>query len=548
MNKLSALSSTDGAEWTLTHGFYTLMGGFALDANLCEEQFLPDGVVRVGLTAEGIKFLAIHAPEIIPNLPRLSEIKDKSKASSASKVIACMQVLWFCLQCFERSLCKLPVTLFEIATMAHCVYAIIMHFLWWEKPFSVEEPTTRVISGEKMSAVLSYLWMSSAVSYVSRGDGGCFSEFESLHFCPDMVDREASQEAVSFCHHSYNPANSGASLLGSGPHLRHGQPAINTVSSSNTSENNTQRRSPSPDSDLEGRDAYVTPKLIVSNSISSWELSPDDPTICKCCGILCSTSQGQHKNAQRRNDPPRNTIRVKLFPGDYLSIAGFCLRPESLRFKGIDYSEFPVVEPIDLEKKIYLNRHDINRWSLASLAITKYGLPVPSAKDCNYVELEISSFSSKPIPSEYQKSFLWKIAIINWLESMAYIVTWNYFSSADDNSSTSSIFLRGSIVVSFTPLVLILSSFGISSLSQVIFRRSIPFESLYVLNRYPFSGERGGSSHVMSASAWLYPTICVTVYFASKGVLVLVAVGDLFYLPDEAYQATTWSNYFPHIF
>jgi hypothetical protein len=97
------------------------MGGFALEVNLLEEQFLPSGVTRVVLTVEGTKFLAVHAPEMIPNLPPLSEIRDKSKASSDSKVITYMQVLWFRLQCFERSLCKLPITLFEIVTMAHCV-------------------------------------------------------------------------------------------------------------------------------------------------------------------------------------------------------------------------------------------------------------------------------------------------------------------------------------------------------------------------------------------------------------------------------------------
>jgi hypothetical protein len=180
MNSLPALSSTDGAAWTLTHGFYTLMGGFALEANLCEEQFLPDGVMRVWLTAQGIKFLAIHAPEIIPNLPRLCEIKDKSKASSALKAIACMQVLWVCLQCFERPARKLPITLLEVVTMAHCVHALIIQFLWWGKPFSVGEPTTRVISGERMSAVLSYLWMSSAISCIHRdGKNG----FQNLNLC-----------------------------------------------------------------------------------------------------------------------------------------------------------------------------------------------------------------------------------------------------------------------------------------------------------------------------------------------------------------------------
>jgi len=194
-------------EWTLTHGFYTLMGRLALETNLCDEQFLPRAVTRMALTVESIKFLATHAPEMIPGLPPLSEIKDKSKANSASKVFACMQVFWFCLQCLERSLRQLPITLFEITTIAHCVYALIIHFLLWGKPFSVEEPTTRVVGGEKMSAIMSYMWMSSAIRCPYQDIRRELPEFESMRFCPDMVNREALPETVSFCHHSYNDLN-----------------------------------------------------------------------------------------------------------------------------------------------------------------------------------------------------------------------------------------------------------------------------------------------------------------------------------------------------
>jgi hypothetical protein len=505
-----------------------------------KEQFLPDGVMRVGLTAECIKFLAIHAPEIIPNIPPLSEIKDKSKASSASKVIACMQVFWFYLQCFERSLCRLPVTLFEVVTMAHCVYALIIHFLWWGKPFTVEEPTTRVISGEKMSAILSYLWMSSAGSFWRD-----LPEFECIRFCPDMVDREVLPETVSFCHHSYNSTNTENSHQDNGTSLLPSPATNNIAPIVSASTSNTKRGSSDPASALEDCVAQVTPRTPASGFIRSQQLSFNDTTICKCCGISCSTSQGPHTKVRGQMSPSKATTGVSLFPGHYLAVTGFCPRPESSRFKEVDI--FPYLEPVGLEKKIYLNRHDINRWSLASLAITKYGLSVPSAEDCNYVGLEISSLSAKPIPSEYQEQFLWKIAIINGLESVAYIIAWNYFPSAD-SSFAILIVLRGTILVSFTPLVLILSSFVISSLSHVIFRRPIPFEYLYVLTRYPPSGKRGSSSQVISFSAWLFATLCVMLYLMSKGVLVLVAVGDLFYLPDEAYQATTWSNYFPHIY
>jgi hypothetical protein len=245
------------------------MGGFALEANLCEEQFLPDGVVRVGLTAEGLKFLAMHAPEIIPNLPRLSEIKDKSKASSASKVIACMQVLWFCLQCFERSIRTLPITLFEVATMAHCVYALIIQYLWWGKPFSVGEPTTRVISGEKMSAILSYLWMSSDINCISRDSKHWFPEFESMQFYPDLVDREASPATPSFCHHSDTLINGGAALPDISSSPSHTRPTNSTILIVNTSASNAERGPSDPASALENCGAEVTPRTPASVFIYS---------------------------------------------------------------------------------------------------------------------------------------------------------------------------------------------------------------------------------------------------------------------------------------
>ena len=141
------------------------MGGFNLETNPCEEEFTPGTVTRLTLTVDGLKFLATHAPEMIPDLPPLSEIEDKSKASNVSKAFACMQVVWFCMQCVERYLRKSPIILLEVVTMAHCISTLVIHCLWWRKPFEVVEPTTRIVSGEKMSAILSYMWMSSAVGY-----------------------------------------------------------------------------------------------------------------------------------------------------------------------------------------------------------------------------------------------------------------------------------------------------------------------------------------------------------------------------------------------
>jgi hypothetical protein len=282
--------------------------------------------------------------------------------------------------------------------MAHCVYALIIHFLWWGKPFTVEEPTTRVISGEKMSAILSYLWMSSAGSFWRD-----LPEFECIRFCPDMVDREALLETVSFCHHSYSSTNAEDSHEFTGTSLSPYPPTSSIVSMVNTSTSNAERGFSNPVSDLKDNDAHVARRTHPSDIIQSQGLHLDDTTVCKCCGIKSLESQPQNRNAQGKMIPSQATISVCLFPGEYLSIAGFCLRPESLRFESTDSSG----KRVSLRKKrIFLDKHDINRWSLASLAITKYGLPVPSAEDCNYVGLEISSLSAKPIASEYQERFL----------------------------------------------------------------------------------------------------------------------------------------------
>jgi hypothetical protein len=535
MNGLQALSPTKEAEWTLTHGFYTLMGGFALETDICEEQFLPSAVTRVALTVEGMKFLVSHAPEMIPNIPLLSEIEDKSNANSASKVIAYMQVLWFCLQCVERAFRKLPITLFEITTMAHCVYALIIHFLWWRKPFSVEEPTTRVISGEKMRAILSYMWMSSAISCTRQHMDVFFPEFESMRFCPNMVDREASPEAISFCHHSHSPTNAGGCLQSSGTSLLDSQPTISIVPMADTSASRAELGSSDLVSVLEDCDGHTTTRTPVSDLIPSPESSFDDPTICKCCGISCSTSQRQHSAAPVRMTPSQATIRVSLFPGEYLSIAGFCLRPESYRFQWFDVSNF---ESIKLKKKIYLDRHDINRWSLASLAITKYGLPAPSVQDLNYVTLEAPRLSGKWISSERRKQLHWKIAIINGLESMAYIIAWNYSFTSDRDG----IIVRGCILFSFAPLISSLACIGIFCLPHANCRRYTPFECFDAFIQSYRSREP------TSLGTFFYAMFSLAFYLGSKLFLILLAVSDLFYLPDEAYQVATWANYFPHIF
>ncbi|KAL8698518.1 MAG: hypothetical protein Q9201_006528 [Fulgogasparrea decipioides] len=144
------------SEWELVHGFYVLMGGFALASP--NDTFLPDGLTRAPLTPSGLRFLLQHEPEALPDISA-EQIRDKSKADGLKKTVVCIQALWFCIQCITRLSQRLPVSLLEINTMGHALCTLVIYLLWWHKPFDVEEPT--LLTDSALYPILAYMWMSS---------------------------------------------------------------------------------------------------------------------------------------------------------------------------------------------------------------------------------------------------------------------------------------------------------------------------------------------------------------------------------------------------
>ncbi|CZR56210.1 uncharacterized protein PAC_06098 [Phialocephala subalpina] len=434
MNESRALPPTK-EEFTQTHGFYALMGGFALETNLCEDQFLPRAVTRVALTAEGLQFLATYAPEMLPDLPTLSEIRDKSKANNTTKIFACIQVLWFSLQCLERSTYGLLIALLEMTTICQCMYVLIIHFLWWGKPFSVEEPTTRVISGEKMGAILAYIWMSSAIS--CPFDSLLNSpEFDSMRFCPNMVEEGALPYAVSLCSHSHNHTNSqdlvqdgsigpldnlsSTSIVSIGNDFPT-HPSMSRPSSNRLMDANLHHQSTSTASEVSSSTSNI---LQESSSNSFWS--------CKCCGVSCPTMPAKRRLSKIHRS--QSSIKVHLLPGQFLASTGFCLRPDSGRFLYFNPND---INERYLTQEIYLESCDTQRWYLASLAITKYGLPAPPLVPTDYVELQNSVFpKTRPWQMFFKSSrpIIWKPALISGLQSLSYIWVWNYSFSEDNNA------------------------------------------------------------------------------------------------------------------
>lgn len=117
--------------WDLIHGFYASTGGFCLQTS--------QGTLAT-LTAQGVSYLIDKDPDSIPDISS-KEVRDKSKHDSLAKCLALIQVLWFSAECLTRLAQNLPVSLLELNTFVHTLFALITYTLWWKKPFNVDVPT-----------------------------------------------------------------------------------------------------------------------------------------------------------------------------------------------------------------------------------------------------------------------------------------------------------------------------------------------------------------------------------------------------------------------
>ena len=144
--------------WTNVHSFYAVMGGFAFDTSASTPSFLPNGRTRLTLNLRGLVYVAEKAPWLLPDLSG-EFIKDKSKASGLAKLLVCLQALWFCVQCILRLTQGYAISLLELNVFGHCVCALLIYALWWNKPLDVEEPT--LLSGEEAWRMCALMCMAS---------------------------------------------------------------------------------------------------------------------------------------------------------------------------------------------------------------------------------------------------------------------------------------------------------------------------------------------------------------------------------------------------
>lgn len=149
-------------QFSLTHAFYAVMGGYVFDRNQSfdsEAEVFWSKTQRITLTPKGVLLLAScgQLPEITAQ-----DIADKSKVDELGKLVACLQAGWFSIQIITRLACHLPITLLEVTVVGHVLCALVLYALWWDKPRRTEEPT--VLRGSWTGPLAAFMVMSSQIN------------------------------------------------------------------------------------------------------------------------------------------------------------------------------------------------------------------------------------------------------------------------------------------------------------------------------------------------------------------------------------------------
>ena len=131
-------------QWSMTHGFFIIMGGFHLFEHSSKELGNDDQ----GKSPENDKPLhPLKASDLqkcdgyeSSIIPTEAEIKDKGKSDWLAKSLVLLQTSWFVMQCIARGIEHLPVTHLEIVTLAYAAINFVIYIFWWNKPLNISRP------------------------------------------------------------------------------------------------------------------------------------------------------------------------------------------------------------------------------------------------------------------------------------------------------------------------------------------------------------------------------------------------------------------------
>jgi hypothetical protein len=182
------------------------------------------------------------------------------------------------------------------------------------------------------------------------------------------------------------------------------------------------------------------------------------------------------------------------------------------------------------EKAVKLAPSDILRWQLASRAISEYGYPEPTGKDCDWLVLEAKTPLRPPWSSRNTSLTICLAAV---LYGGIHAFAWSYsFPTGSEQW-----LWRLSVLGMVFP---ILSWISFQFFNSYRKRDSIFHAYLMVtIILFPFALAAFGIL-LVSAFFWVaYPLM--------RGFFVVESLRDVFYLPEEAWKVPVWTCYIPHL-
>ncbi|KAK1225875.1 hypothetical protein PQX77_011167 [Marasmius sp. AFHP31] len=150
-----------GYDWTITHAFFALGGGFALydsegnflfhlwDQQFCDhEQGGPDGYNTQLLKLEELHAYGDRQYEspleyCVANkliIMTEDEIKNLGHTDLIAKTITIIQTLYFISSCIARGASRLAITELEFFTVGFAALNLVSYAFWWHKPSRVRFP------------------------------------------------------------------------------------------------------------------------------------------------------------------------------------------------------------------------------------------------------------------------------------------------------------------------------------------------------------------------------------------------------------------------
>ena len=199
-------SSLD-VQWSVTHGFFIIMGGFHLferSSNLRETSnddrrtSHEDDEPLHPLQEVDLRECDGYSESFFMHTE--AEIKDKGKKDWLAKTLVLLQTLWFVMQCIARGIENLPVTHLEIITLAYAAMNFVIYIFWWNKPLNVNRPVrvfrksgpseTQHLVNESISSPLKLTWkaigkgLGTIINFIAGGQ-----DFNVNLSCEDRVPK-----------------------------------------------------------------------------------------------------------------------------------------------------------------------------------------------------------------------------------------------------------------------------------------------------------------------------------------------------------------------